>query len=166
MVKFYIVHMYTRLCNRWWSSTLFICTHVYVTDGEVLHCSENFVLVHWHGAQLCTVFINNTSIHVPYTDVWFPCWIIASSSVLFVIFCQYFHIFHCYTHYFLLLHSRMFTYALTPSSRVLPEKRTYSQSRNSPHFKEPRGSFPHLQVPPPVAHILTLQLSCRGFMIQ
>ena len=39
MVKFYIVHMYTRLCNRWWSSTLFrelrACS---LTRGTIMYC--------------------------------------------------------------------------------------------------------------------------------
>jgi hypothetical protein len=39
------------------------------------------------------------------------------------------------------------TYLLTPRNRVLLEKLTGLQSRNSPHFIEPVGSLPHLQVP-------------------
>jgi hypothetical protein len=39
-----------------------------------------------------------------------------------------------------------YLYLLTPWSTVL-ETLTRSQSRNSPHFMEPEGSLPHLQVP-------------------
>jgi len=42
-------------------------------------------------------------------------------------------------------------YLLTPWSRVLLEKLTgsqvLSQSRNFPHFMEPKGSLPNLQMP-------------------
>jgi hypothetical protein len=36
---------------------------------------------------------------------------------------------------------------LTPWNRVLPEKLTSPQSRNSPHFMEPERSLPHSQEP-------------------
>jgi len=79
-----------------------------------------------------------------------------------VIFCQYFRIFHCYTHCFLLLHSHMLTYLLTPSSRVLLEKLTYSQLvKKFPSFY---GTQRFISAP--VAHMFDFQLSCRDFMIQ
>ena len=43
--------------------------------------------------------------------------------------------------------SHLHNFSLTPCSRVLLEKLTDSQSRNSPHFIEPQGSLPHSQVP-------------------
>jgi hypothetical protein len=41
----------------------------------------------------------------------------------------------------------LLTCLLSPWSRVLLEKLTGSQSRNSPHFMETEGSLPHSQVP-------------------
>ena len=46
------------------------------------------------------------------------------------------------------LTAHIFTYLLTPWTRVLHEKLTvFSYSKNSMHFMEPKGSLPHSQVP-------------------
>ena len=42
------------------------------------------------------------------------------------------------------------TYLLQGVESFLRSQQVLSQSRNSPHFMEPKGSLPHSQVPPPV----------------
>jgi hypothetical protein len=83
-----------------------------------------------------------------------------------VIFCQYFPIFHCYTHRVLLLHSHMLTYLLTASSRVLLEKLTGSQLvKKFPSFY---GTQRFISAFTSARHLLhtCLLFSCRGFIIQ
>jgi uncharacterized membrane protein len=116
MEKFYIVSR---------TSCLFIDLIPVKTRSRILkfvHCIlcsvHNYILY----LPIIHPFMSNISMYgfrVKYC-------IIIISVVCCVIFCQYFHMFHCYTHCFLLLHSHVVSYLLTPSSRVL-KKLTGSQ---------------------------------------
>jgi hypothetical protein len=115
--KFYIVSR---------TSCLFIGLIPIKTRGRILkfvHC----ILCSVHIYILYLPKIHPFMSHILMCGFRVECCIIIISVVRCVIFCQHFHIFHCYTHCFLLLHSQMLTYLLTPSNRVLLEKLTGSQ---------------------------------------
>jgi hypothetical protein len=141
--------MYTSLCNRWRSSTLFRENFLFVqwrdtskdTGKNIGVCTLHIVQC----AQLYTVFTSNTSVHVTYIDVRFPCWMLHHHQCCML--CYFLSIFS----YFSVLHWLLLIVAFTHAYSIEPspwEANRFSASQEIPlFFVEPGGSFPHLQVP-------------------